>query len=164
MANHPMWLTMAENWNHVPGHLLQRPMRVVSVRSLRLLSKKESTCRERTRDDFAIVGDSSELASVRNHHRSVDGGRLRQRVGLDSTVRPSPGRNQLVGGPIQVTVQHFEPGAGWTNFYAQVMVRNNGVSVVEFDRADIELVIVDSGISYFHVTKDKSSVCRSNSA
>jgi hypothetical protein len=71
---------------------------------------------------------------------------------------PPLGHNVLKHDGFVVTVDKIYNGGMATHIFAQVTVRNVGQTTRAFDPADIEIVFPATGMTYQHITKDKSSV------
>ncbi len=74
-----------------------------------------------------------------------------------SSYTPRVGTNQLKDAAMLVTVDKVWSGGFNTNIYLDVTVRNQSFKPADFDPADMVLIIRDTGISYFHVTKNNPS-------
>ena len=72
--------------------------------------------------------------------------------------RPPDGANQLMVGTCQVTLEKLKNGGMGTDFGIDVNVRNIGSKNTVFDPAEIEIQIPESGLSYFHVTRNANLV------
>ena len=59
-------------------------------------------------------------------------------------------------GVFDITVESL--GANPSVFFADLVVRNSSAEAAVFDPALFELKVVDTGITYFHFSKDKTSV------
>jgi hypothetical protein len=75
-----------------------------------------------------------------------------------SSYTPPVGHNQIADKEFVVTINRINNGGMATNFFAEITVRNVGGSAALFDPADIELLVPETGMTYQHITKDKSSV------
>jgi hypothetical protein len=75
-----------------------------------------------------------------------------------SSYTPPVGHNQIADHEFVVTVSRINNGGMATNFFAEITVRNVGNSPGVFDPADIELLVPETGMTYQHITKDKTSV------
>jgi hypothetical protein len=75
-----------------------------------------------------------------------------------SSYTPPVGHNQLRDRNFVVTIDRINNGGMATNFFAQITVRNIGDQTAVFDPAEIELLVPETGMTYQHITKDKSSV------
>lgn len=75
-----------------------------------------------------------------------------------STYAPPVGQNRFKDHHLIITVEKIANGAMATNFFAQVTVRNLGTEVAVFDPAEIEILVPETGLTYEHITKDKTTV------
>jgi len=75
-----------------------------------------------------------------------------------SSYTPPVGHNQLADRNFVVTVNRINNGGMATNFFAEITVRNVGGATAVFDPAEIELLVPETGMTYQHITKDKTSV------
>ena len=64
----------------------------------------------------------------------------------------------LTDGPLEVTIHKFRTGGYFTNVFVDIRVRNNGTSEAPFDPGQVELVFPTSGISYYHISRDKTTI------
>ncbi len=71
---------------------------------------------------------------------------------------PRLGANELKDPTFAVVLQRLHSGGMETNIFADITVQNVGAAEAEFDPAQIELLVPETGITYFHLTKDKSTV------
>lgn len=75
-----------------------------------------------------------------------------------SSYTPPLGKNRFVDRGLIIVVDKVANGSWGQHFFAQVTVRNQGVDEAVFDPAEIELMVPETGMTYNHITKDKSSV------
>src|SRR5262245_44502188 len=71
---------------------------------------------------------------------------------------PPAGQNQLVAGRITVTIDKVAVGGNKTDFLFDVTVRNSGAEEIAFDPASIEILVPDTGLTYYHISKDRNLV------
>lgn len=57
-----------------------------------------------------------------------------------------------------ITISYMSTGAGYTNYYSSVMVKNKTNREQMFDTGEMELIIEKTGISYYSISKDRDSV------
>ena len=58
----------------------------------------------------------------------------------------------------QLTFSSISTGARSTHYWASVTIKNVGQSEAVFDGGDVELTDLNSGVTYFSIGKDKTSV------
>ena len=58
----------------------------------------------------------------------------------------------------QLTFSSITAGASSTHYWASVTIKNVGQSEAVFDGGDVELTDLNSGLTYFSIGKDKTSV------
>jgi hypothetical protein len=66
--------------------------------------------------------------------------------------------NVMQVGFLQVMVHSISNGAGSTNIYADLTIKNLGTEPAEFNPDLFEVVIEDTGVTYFHITRDAGQV------
>ena len=59
---------------------------------------------------------------------------------------------------LEITISKVKTGAYNTNYYIYAKIKNNGKEELTFDSGDLELTNEKSGLTYYSISKDKSSV------
>jgi hypothetical protein len=75
-----------------------------------------------------------------------------------SRYTPPLGKNRFKDHGMVIVVDKIANGPWGQHFFAQVTVRNLGTEEAVFDPAEIELLVPETGMTYSHITKDKTSV------
>jgi hypothetical protein len=71
---------------------------------------------------------------------------------------PPPTRNRFSDGTFKVTIDAIRAGGFNKDFGIDVTVRNVSMRPERFDPGEVEVTVPETGISYFHVSKDRSHV------
>ena len=72
--------------------------------------------------------------------------------------KPKGAPNQLKDGDLVVTIDTIKNGAMGTDFGIDCTVRNTGVGTLSFDPGEVEIQIPQTGLTYFHVSKNANLV------
>ena len=59
---------------------------------------------------------------------------------------------------IQVIIDDIQTGGQYTNYFLNVKIKNTGSKEAVFDSGILELVDPDSGLTFYSISKDKSSI------
>jgi hypothetical protein len=75
-----------------------------------------------------------------------------------SDYKPKPGQNEFRDDKLTITLDEIKNGGMGTDFAIHATVRNVSNAEVTFDPGEVELQIPETGLTYFHVTRNAELV------